>query len=131
MTEGIAEERMRVMARDVTGPPVEMIMSTSSIPPISEYETLGLVFGAAVIARNIVSDLGATIKNATGGELKTYTALLEKAFASALERLRTAAEKKEADGVFAIRVATPQISAGGAEILLMGTAYKAKPDPRA
>lgn len=99
-------------------------MSTSSVPPLAKCEIIGVVFGVAVIARNIVSDLGATLKNATGGELKTYSALLHKALAEAMDRLHRDAVRKGADGVFAIRIATPQITAGAAEVVLMGTAYK-------
>lgn len=105
----------------------KMVLTTSSVPPVGKYEILGIVFGVAVIARNIVSDLGATLKNATGGELKTYSALIQRALGEAMDRLSRAAERKGADGVFAIRIATPQVTAGAAEIILMGTAYKERP----
>jgi len=106
-----------------TGAPV---LTTSTIPPAGEIEILGLVCGASVHSRHLVSDLGATLKNTLGGELKTYTALLEIAFNQALDRLREKAADLGADGVFGIQVGCPEIAAGAAEVLLVGTAYRLK-----
>jgi uncharacterized protein YbjQ (UPF0145 family) len=69
-------------------------------------------------------DLGAAIKNTTGGELKTYTSLVTKAFDQALERLAERAIALGADGVFGVQMACPQVCSGAADVLLMGTAYR-------
>lgn len=99
-------------------------LTTSTIPPEGDIEILGLVSGVAVLSRDLVSDLGATLKNTIGGELKTYTALVEKAFDQALFRLRDKTIGLGADGVFGIQMGCPEMAAGAATVLLVGTAYR-------
>ncbi len=101
-----------------------LLITTSAIPPSDDCVVIGLVAGTAVVSRNVVSDTGASIKNLTGGELKTYTTLLDNTFALARDRLVQRASELGADGVFGIQVACPQITSGAAEVLLVGTAFK-------
>ncbi|MFC1835135.1 YbjQ family protein [Thermodesulfobacteriota bacterium] len=100
------------------------IMTTSAVPPAEEHEIIAVISGASVFSRHLISDLGASIKNTVGGELKTYSSLLDKAFSQAMERLVEKAASLGADGVFGIQLACPQISPGAAEVLVAGTAYR-------
>ena len=59
-----------------------------------------------------------------GGELKTYSDLMDEGMELALARLREKAEAAGADGVYGVRVATPQVTGGAAEIIVYGTAYR-------
>jgi uncharacterized protein YbjQ (UPF0145 family) len=68
--------------------------------------------------------MGAAIKNTVGGELKTYTSLVDAALNQAMERLSDKASSMGADGVFGIQIACPQVTGGAAEVLLIGTAYR-------
>jgi uncharacterized protein YbjQ (UPF0145 family) len=99
-------------------------MTTAMLPPYSSLQMLGIVTAACVVSRSIIKDFGATIKNTTGGELKTYSELLNNAAEKAFERLAQKAEQMGADGVFGVQVACPQVAGGAAEILVVGTAYR-------
>jgi uncharacterized protein YbjQ (UPF0145 family) len=77
------------------------------------------------MSRSIVQDVGATLKNATiGGEIVPYTELLHRATDRALERMKESALKLGADGIYAVRIATPQVTQGAAEVVVYGTAYR-------
>ena len=66
-----------------------------------------------------------TVKNVTvGGELESYTKMIQKGLELAQERLKEEAAKKGASGVYAVKIATPQVAGGAAEIIMYGTAYK-------
>ena len=43
------------------------------------YEELGVVTGSTIQSKNFVSDFGQGIKSIVGGELKSYTSMMEKA----------------------------------------------------
>jgi uncharacterized protein YbjQ (UPF0145 family) len=104
--------------------PLGMVLTTSAIPPVDGHEVLGIVAGVSMLSRDIVRDFGAAVKNTLGGELKTYTALMETGFTKALERLGDRARDLGADGVFGIQIACPAITGGAAEVILIGTAYR-------
>lgn len=99
-------------------------ITTSMLPPDDCLQMLGIVTASCVISRSIIKDLGATIKNTTGGELKTYSKLLDQTTETAFERLAQKAEQKGADGVFGIQLACPQVAGGAAEIVVVGTAFR-------
>jgi len=102
----------------------DLLLTTSVIPPVEKCRILGLVTATCVLSRSIINDLRATIKNTAGGELKTYSSLIEKALNISLDRLSRRAVKLEADGVFGIQIACPEVAGGAAEVVLIGTAYR-------
>lgn len=91
-----------------------------------EYETLGLVRGSTVRARNIAHDIFAGIKNIVGGELSEYTKLQADAREQAILRMTTDAEAMGADAVVGVRFMTSTITQGASEVLAYGTAVKLK-----
>lgn len=101
-----------------------LLLTTATIPPAPDCEVLGVISGVSVLSRNIVKDMGAALKNTVGGELKTYTSLVEAALNQATERLSDKATSMGADGVFGIQIACPQVTGGAAEVVLIGTAYR-------
>ena len=104
--------------------PQNIYLSTGVLPPVGAVE-LGLVRGLCCLSKNIVFDVTASLKNKTiGGELKGYTDLMAEGLDIALTRLREQAAAMGADGVYAIQIATPQVSAGAAEIIALGPAYR-------
>jgi uncharacterized protein YbjQ (UPF0145 family) len=107
-----------------TKPDKGLLLTTSVVPPSPDCILLGMVSGSAVLSRHLAADLKASLKNTVGGELKTYTRLLDAALSLATERLSRNAEALGADGVFGIQLGCPRISSGSAEILLVGTAYR-------
>lgn len=99
-------------------------ISTGGFPPPATQE-LGFVYGTSCLSRNFVKDFMATAYNTTvGGELKTYSDLMDEGVELAMERLRGNAEALGADGVYGVRIATPQVTGGAAEIIAYGTAYR-------
>lgn len=89
-----------------------------------EYQSIGLVQGNTVKARNFVADFGASLKSIVGGEIGVYTKAINKARDEALERMVKEAQKMNADAIVNIRYQTADIMQGAAEVLVYGTAVK-------
>ena len=90
------------------------------------YEPLGIVSGSTIQSKNVFSDLGQSLKNIVGGELKAYTRMMEKARENATERMVAQAQAMGADAIIGVRYTTSAIMAQAAEVLVYGTAIKTK-----
>ena len=90
------------------------------------YEELGVVTGSTIQSKNFVSDFGQGIKSIVGGELKSYTSMMEKARNQATQRMVDQAVKMGADAIIGVRYTTSAIMAQAAEVLAFGTAIKYK-----
>lgn len=88
------------------------------------YEVLGIVSGSTIQSKNVFSDLGQSIKNIVGGELKAYTRMMEKARENATERMVEQAKVMGADAIIGVRYTTSAIMAQAAEVLVYGTAVR-------
>src|SRR5919206_3661603 len=100
-----------------------MIISTMNDLPGYEIEAvLGEVFGLTVRARNVGSQIGASLKSIVGGELKGMTKMLAEGRAHAQERLVEEAESKGANAVLAFRFDTSELGSTWTEICAYGTA---------
>ena len=86
------------------------------------YEELGVVSGSTIQSKNFVSDFGQGIKSIVGGELKSYTSMMEKARNQATQRMVDQAVKMGADAIIGVRYTTSSIMAQAAEVLVYGTA---------
>ena len=99
-------------------------LSTRTFPP-SGTQDLCMIYGVSCLSSNFLRDTKATITNLTvGGELSDYTAMIQKGIETARRRLIAEAERFGADGVYGVRIATPQVAGGAAEIIMYGTAFK-------
>jgi uncharacterized protein YbjQ (UPF0145 family) len=103
-----------------------LIVTSSTIPGKEITETLGLVRGSTVRARNVGRDIFAGFKNFIGGEISEYTQLLADSREEALQRMIDDAKKIGADAVIEMRFTTSAVMQGAAEILAFGTAVKLK-----
>lgn len=103
-----------------------IIVNTEQISGREISESLGLVRGSTVRARNIGRDIFAGLKNIVGGEIEEYTKLQADAREQALQRMINDAQKLGADAVVNVRFTTAMIMQGCAEILAFGTAVKLK-----
>jgi uncharacterized protein YbjQ (UPF0145 family) len=101
-----------------------IIVNTETIPGKEIAETIGLVRGSTVRARNIGRDIFAGLKNLIGGEIKEYTKLMEESREEALKRLIAEAKSLDADAVVNVRFTTSAVMDGCSEILAYGTAVK-------
>lgn len=104
-----------------------IILTTANSVPESEIvESLGVVKGSTVRARNIGRDIGAGLRNLVGGEVKTYTEMTKNARDEAYNRMINEAIELNADAVIGIRFTTSMVMAGASEMLAYGTAVKVK-----
>lgn len=100
-----------------------MIISNIEIIPgrkVSRH--LGMVQGNTVRAKHAGKDIMAGFKNIFGGELKSYTELLQEAREEAVARMVAQATAVGANAVLNVRFSTSSIAAGAAELFAYGTA---------
>lgn len=98
------------------------ITTTSTVAGREITETLGVVRGNTVRARNAGRDFTQRLRNVAGGELKGYTELLTDSREQAISRMEADAEPMDADAVVNVRFITAGVTEGAAEILAYGTA---------
>ena len=91
-----------------------------------DYIELGVASGGIVLSKNFISDAFAGLKSIVGGEIKTYTNMLENARTEAIGRMSRQAEELGADAIIGVRFSTSAIIAEAAEIMCYGTAIKIK-----
>ena len=90
------------------------------------YEELGVVSGSTIQSKNMFADLGQGLKSIVGGELKSYTGMMDKARSQATDRMVEQAQAMGADAIIGVRYTTNSIMAQAAEVLVFGTAIKYK-----
>ncbi len=100
-----------------------MIVNTDYIAG-KEFEMLGLVKGSTVQSKNIGKDIGSGFKTLIGGELKSYTQMMNEARFIATERMIEEAGKLGADAVVNVRYTSSSVMQGAAEVIAYGTAVK-------
>ena len=101
-----------------------MLLTTTENIPGRSYEILGIVKGNMIQTRNIGRDIGQGLKSMVGGELSTYTEMMNESRAVATKRMVEEAEKLGADAVVMMRYSTSAVMQGAAEIIAYGTAVK-------
>lgn len=100
------------------------LVTTETIAGYTITETLGVVSGNTVRARNFGRDFFAGLKNLVGGEISEYSDLLTQARDQATQRMVDQAQGLGADAVVNIRFNTSQVAEGAAEVMVFGTAVK-------
>lgn len=101
-----------------------MTLYTIEALPGVNYEPLAAVNGSTIQSKNVFSDFGQSLKNIVGGELRSYTSMMEKARKIATDRMIAQAEAMGADAIIGVRYATSAIMAQAAEVLVYGTAIR-------
>ena len=91
-----------------------------------ELEMLGMVKGSVVRTKNVGNVIMASFKTLVGGEIASYTDLMNEARSIATKRMVEEAEKMGADAIVAIRYSSATVMGGAAEIMAYGTAVKFK-----
>jgi len=99
-----------------------IIVTTETIPGKKIVQSLGMVKGNTVRARNIGKDILAVIKNMIGGEIEEYTKMLSESREQALDRMVDNARELGANAVVTTCFASAEIMNGAAELLVYGTA---------
>ncbi len=106
-----------------------IVSNMEELPGQPVVQHLGVVQGSTVQAKNVFRDIGASLKNLVGGELRSYTDLLNEARNESLNRMVREAEAIGANAVLNVRFATSTITQGAAELLAYGTAVIVKEAP--
>lgn len=101
-----------------------MILTTTEQISGKQLETLGLVKGSVIQAKNVGRDIVSALKSLVGGELTNDSKMLNEARAIATKRMIAEAEKMNADAIVTTRYSSSTIRQGAAEILIYGTAVK-------
>ncbi|MDE3007438.1 MAG: YbjQ family protein [Acidobacteriota bacterium] len=100
-----------------------MLISTmNDVPGYRVVEVKGEVFGLTVRSRNVLSNIGASLKALVGGELQGLTKNLQTSREEVLRRLSDEASAKGANAVLAMRFDSSEIADMGSEICAYGTA---------
>ena len=89
-----------------------------------ELEMLGMVKGSTIQSKNIGRDISQSFKTIVGGELKSYTDMMNEARELATQRMVEEAIGMGADAVINVRYSSASIMAGAAEVMAYGTAVK-------
>lgn len=103
-----------------------MILVTTETISGKELETLALVKGSTVHSKNIGKDIMSSLKTIVGGEIVSYTEMMDEARAIATKRMVDEAMTLGADAIVSIRFTSSAIMQGASEIMAYGTAVKFK-----
>lgn len=103
-----------------------MLILTVNYVPGKEIEALGLVKGNVVQSKNIGKDIMAGFKTIAGGEIKSYTEMLDEARQVAISRMTAEAQGLGADAIISMRFASSSVMDCTAEIIAYGTAVRFK-----
>lgn len=101
-----------------------LLTNIETVPGRRVVEHYGLVSGNTIRAKNIGKDIGASLKNLVGGELKAYTELMQESRQQAVDRMVAQAEAMGANAVVNVRFSTSSVTQGAAELYVYGTAVR-------
>ena len=101
-----------------------MLLVTTETIAGKELEPLGLVKGSTIQSKNIGRDITQGLKTLVGGELKSYTDMMNQARQIATNRMIEEAQAPGADAIVGVRYTPSSILQGAAEVMAYGTAAK-------
>ncbi len=102
-----------------------LIVSIDSIPG-KNFEVLGMVKGTIVQSKNLGRDFISALKTLVGGEITSYTEMLNEARQLATKRMVDEATALGADAVVGVRYGSSAVMQNAAEVVAYGTAVKFK-----
>ena len=103
-----------------------MILVNTDFITGRELETLELVKGSVIQAKHLGKDIMNSLKMLVGGELKSYSEMMNEARAKATKRMVEEADALGADAIINIRYMSSMVVQGAAEVLVWGTAVRFK-----
>lgn len=101
-----------------------MILVNTDYIPGKKFEIIGMVRGTMVQSVHIGKDILNSFKTIVGGELTSYTEMMNESRAVATRRMAEDAASMGADAVINIRYASSQIVQNASEVMAYGTAVK-------
>ena len=100
-----------------------VVVSIDHIPG-HDFEILGMVQGAMVQTVHMGKDIFNGLKTLVGGELTSYTEMMNSSRATAISRMIENANAIGADAIINVRFTTSSVMQGASEVLAYGTAVK-------
>ena len=104
-----------------------IIVTTENISGYRVSHVLGQVFGLTVRTRGVGGNVAAALRGLAGGEVRSYTKLLEDARRQAIDRLVESATAAGANAVVMMRFDSSEIGQTMSEIVAYGTAVIVEP----
>ena len=101
-----------------------MLITTCDVIPGKQIEALGLVRGNVVTSKHVGRDIMAGIKNLVGGEIKSYTDMMNDGRNIAEQRMIAEAQAMGANAIICARYASASVMEGTQEMLAYGTAVR-------
>ena len=101
-----------------------MILVNTDYISGKNFEMIGLVRGTMIQSVHFGKYIMNSFKTLVGGELTSYTEMMNEARAIATKRMCEDAEAMGADAVVNIRYASSAVMQGAAEVMAYGTAVK-------
>ncbi|HEV7679764.1 MAG TPA: heavy metal-binding domain-containing protein [Candidatus Dormibacteraeota bacterium] len=104
-----------------------IVTTTENIPGYRVTQVLGLIFGLTVRSRGVGGNVAAGLKSLVGGEIRSYTKLLEDARREAIDRLVENATAAGANAVVMMRFDSSEMGQTMSEIVAYGTGVVVQP----
>ncbi|MGN0261906.1 MAG: YbjQ family protein [Eggerthellaceae bacterium] len=101
-----------------------MLITTTDVIPGRAYQPLGLVRGNVAYCKHLGRDIMASFKNLAGGEINSYTDMLNEARDIAEARMVDQATRLGADAIVGMRFMNDTVCEGTIEVIAYGTAVK-------
>ena len=101
-----------------------MILVNTDYISGKNFEMIGRVRGTMIQSVHFGKDIMNSFKTLVGGELTSYTEMMNEARAIATKRMCDDAQAMGADAVVNIRYASSAVMQGAAEVMAYGTAVK-------
>ena len=106
-----------------------IVTTTENITGMRVTRVIGQMFGLTVRTRGVGGNIAAQFRGLAGGEVKSYTKLLEDARREAVDRLVQSATAAGANAVVMMRFDSSEMGQTMSEIVAYGTAVVAEPLP--
>ena len=101
-----------------------MLLVTTEQIAGRNIEPLGIVEGSSIQTVHAWKDIMNSLKTLVGGELTSYTEMMEKARKLATDKMVKNAQQMGADAVICVRYSSSDVMQGAAEVLVYGTAVR-------
>jgi len=103
-----------------------MILVNTDYITGKEFEMIGMVKGSMIQSVHVGKDIMNSFKTLVGGELTSYTEMMDEARATATRRMLEDAQTMGADAIINIRYTSSSVAQAAAEVMAYGTAVKFK-----
>lgn len=101
-----------------------MVLTTTETISGKNLATLGLVQGYTIQSKDMFRCMGQNFQTMVGGELESYTEIMNEARDIATQRMIDMVAKMGADAIVCVRYTSASVMQQAAEVLAYGTAVK-------